>query len=437
MCVIMRIKLARLVLPLVFTTSVFCLSGNVFAGDTAALTLNEALSRTLKNSPQLKLFPPQLREAEALDLQAGLRPEIELFSTAENVLGSNDYRKGESAEYTLGLSQIIELGEKREKRLAVTAIQRANIAQDYELARLDVLSETARRFIEVAQAQQLLTLTQRQLTNAQNAVSAAQYRAKVGAAANSDVSRMRIAVLHAELSRDRALTEVATAKTKLAASWGSSKIDFTQVNGNFYAFEQLPSDKQLEERLASTPQLLKLLSEERLQEAQINLVESGAAADLNFGAGVKRFADTDDNALTFSFSMPLYSGSRNKSRVAEARAIKEKTIASRELADIEIRALFSQLWQQLLTQRHEATALKTKIVPVAAQVAADIQRGYEEGRYSALDLLNANAELHELEKTAIESATAAHLQLVELERLTGQPLTEAGRFANTAEGSLP
>jgi cobalt-zinc-cadmium efflux system outer membrane protein len=437
MCVLLRTKLASRVLSLFFIAALGCVSSRAIADDSAALTLNEALSRTLKSSPQLKLFPPQLREAEALELQANLRPEMEVFSSADNVLGSNDYRQGESAEYTLGLSQIIELGDKREKRLAVTAIQRANIAQEYELARLDILSETTRRFIEAAQAQQLLTLAQRQLANAQNAVSAAQYRAKAGAAANSDVSRMRIAVLQAELSRDRALTEVTTAKRKLAASWGASKIDFLQVNADLYAFEQLPSDTQLEERLATTPQLLKLLSEERLQDAQINLAESGAAADLNVGAGVKRFADTDDNALTFSFSMPLYAGSRNKGRVAEARAIKEKTVASRELADIEIRALFSQLWQQLLTQRHEATALKTKIVPAAAQVSVDIQRGYEEGRYSALDLLNANSELHELEKAAIESATAAHLQLVELERLTGQPLTEAGRFANTVEGSLP
>jgi cobalt-zinc-cadmium efflux system outer membrane protein len=401
----------------------------------AALTLQEALSRTLKTSPQLAVFPPQLREAEALQLQADLRPALELETSADNVLGSNDYRRGESAEYSVGLSQVIELGDKREQRLAVADIQRATIAQDYELARLDTLAETARRFIQTTRAQQLLALAERQLRNAQAVVAAARQRATAGAVANSDVSRMRIGALQAALARDRAIAELSSEKIKLAASWGAIKTDFLYTQADLHTFAALPSETQLEQRLQTTPRLLRLLSEQRLREAQLHLAESGAAPDLRFGAGLKRFAVSDDNAVVLSFSMPLFSAERNRATTQAARARYDKTLAERQLAEIETRALLGQLWQQLLTQRREAQRLHTEIVPAAAQVLVDIQQGYREGRYSALDLLNAANENRELEKAAIESAAATHLQLLELERLTGQPLTDAGRLANTQQDS--
>ena len=55
-------------------------------------------------------FRRQALEAERW--HAGLKPEVRLSAEAENIAGSGDYTGGQSAETTLAISSIIELGGK-------------------------------------------------------------------------------------------------------------------------------------------------------------------------------------------------------------------------------------------------------------------------------------------------------------------------------------
>src|SRR5690554_2512483 len=84
-----------------------------------SLTLREALSRSLEHSPALAEFPYRQRAAEARALQASLSPNPELSLEVENLAGSGRFDGADSAEVTLALSQVIELGNKRRLREAV------------------------------------------------------------------------------------------------------------------------------------------------------------------------------------------------------------------------------------------------------------------------------------------------------------------------------
>ena len=81
----------------------------------ASINLAEALERTLKENPELELYPLAQRQAEALRLQAGIRPSPELSLELENAFGSGEFSGTDSAEVTLALSQTIELGGKRDR----------------------------------------------------------------------------------------------------------------------------------------------------------------------------------------------------------------------------------------------------------------------------------------------------------------------------------
>src|SRR5690625_3217477 len=80
------------------------------------LSLNEALAHTLERQPALAQFPHRRRAAEARELQAGLIPNPELAVEVENVGGSGSFAGTDSAEASLVLSQLIELGGKRGRR---------------------------------------------------------------------------------------------------------------------------------------------------------------------------------------------------------------------------------------------------------------------------------------------------------------------------------
>ena len=83
----------------------------------------EALKRALRDSPALASFPFALRAAEAEKVQAGLLANPRLGIQLENIAGSGDVSGVRSLETTLMLSQLLELGSKRERRSMVAGNQ--------------------------------------------------------------------------------------------------------------------------------------------------------------------------------------------------------------------------------------------------------------------------------------------------------------------------
>lgn len=78
---------------LLFVCSMLGLSNLAWAADreTAILTLPKALARVLQSSPELAVYPYEIRAAEARTLQAGLRPNPVLSVEVENVLGNGAF----------------------------------------------------------------------------------------------------------------------------------------------------------------------------------------------------------------------------------------------------------------------------------------------------------------------------------------------------------
>ena len=86
-----------------------------------SLTLSQALSRAVSSSPGLAAADREIGAAGGRSLQAGLFPNPELSAELDNAFGSKLKRNLETAETTLQISQLFELGGKREARLAVSA----------------------------------------------------------------------------------------------------------------------------------------------------------------------------------------------------------------------------------------------------------------------------------------------------------------------------
>src|SRR5262245_24761302 len=82
-----------------------------------SLALADALARALRDNPELRVFPYRQRAAEAEALQAGLRPNPELEVEFENFAGTGKLHGIDELETTLSLSQLVELGGKRQRRV--------------------------------------------------------------------------------------------------------------------------------------------------------------------------------------------------------------------------------------------------------------------------------------------------------------------------------
>ena len=108
---------------------------------TGELTLRRALSLTLAKSPELASFAWSVREAEAEQLQAAIIPNPELETEFENFGGSRDFKGTRSLETTVALSQLIELGGKRAKRIKLAQADSKLAGWQYEAKRISVLTD--------------------------------------------------------------------------------------------------------------------------------------------------------------------------------------------------------------------------------------------------------------------------------------------------------
>ncbi|MBK8994030.1 MAG: TolC family protein [Gammaproteobacteria bacterium] len=128
----------------------------------------------------------------------------------------------DDAEATFALSQVIELGDKRESRIGLGQAGRDAMTIDRAAAQLDVLADVARRFITVAQRQQQLQLSREAVELAQHTVVASERRVNAAKSPHAELDRARIALDRTLLEERGAGIELDTARSQLAATWGEN-----------------------------------------------------------------------------------------------------------------------------------------------------------------------------------------------------------------------
>ncbi|TJY62042.1 TolC family protein [Sinimarinibacterium sp. CAU 1509] len=384
----------------------------------AALTMRAALQAALNSNPALDAFAPQRSAAEALTLQAGLKPNPEIGIDVENFAGSGDYKAADSMEATLRLALALEGSEKRRARVAVARDGIVRIDTDYTLARLDVAADTARRFIDVVESQQQLQLAQHSADIAESVYAMADRRVRAGAA--SDLERQRAAI-----GRERALLEVEhyehlllTQRRWLAAQWGADSAEFSQAEANLLELPSLPEPEQLLAQLSSSPDYARYDIERRLRESELALARAQASGNPVLSTGVRRFERSNDVGLVATLLFPLPWSDRNQGRIAAAAAQRDLVEVQQRGALIHAKAALYDLTQELRHARTLVETLGQTLIPRADAALKATLRGYNEGRYSQLDVLDARTTALELERERVTNAADYHRFLAAIERMT-------------------
>lgn len=401
---------------------------NPTAHASTPLTLQQAITAALQGNPQLQTFAFQFRAGDARIQQAGLRPAPEVSVDLENFAGSGETRGIDAAEATFALSQIIEMGGKRDTRIDAAQAGRNALDIERQSVQLDVLAEVTRRFIAVAQRQQQVRLARSAAEFAVRTVAASERRVNAAKAPHAELDRARIARDRFRLEERAAEVDLDTARKQLAATWGESQpvIDgqlIGEVRADLFALPPTGDFAELVTRLDATPDFLRFASATRLRDAELRLAASQRKPDVTLAAGVRQLQDTDDQAFVASLSIPLFSGRRAESLVTEAQANRELVDAERRVAEVKAQATLYELHQQLTRAVQEARILQDDIQPRSAEALKETEYAYERGRYGYLELVDAQREYLAVQAALIEAAASAHTLRAEIERLTNAPLT--------------
>ena len=197
------------------------------------LTLSSAIARTLEDNPQLKVF--SFREQALLGKQQtqALKPRYELDFEAENFTGTGDIGTFKSAEYTLSLSSILEMGGKRNARIGVAKSQLDQVEAKRKITALNLLSEVTRRYIDVIAAQERLLLANQATLLAKETLQEVKNRSKAGVTPEAEVKRAIAALEHAKLIASSEQQQLHYSKMTLAMMWRETSPSFTRVEGNY------------------------------------------------------------------------------------------------------------------------------------------------------------------------------------------------------------
>jgi outer membrane protein, heavy metal efflux system len=386
------------------------------------LALADAIGAALLRNPELRSAGFAARAAQSQLQQAGLRPNPELAVEIENFGGSGALRGGDSLETTLSLSQVIELGDKRRRRVEAASFGRDDALLEREAKALDVLAEVTRRFIAVAAQQERLALARRALALSEQTLRAIEIRVAAARVPVAEQSRAAIALSRARLEEQHATHGLASARQHLAATWGSTEPRFGDVRAELFELPAAANFEGLLAGLKTNPDFLRFANAERLHTAELRLAQAQARSDLTVGAGVRRFEETGDTGLVLNFSMPLPLANRNQGAIGAAQWRREQVQSDQQAAFVNAHAALFDLYQELQHARYATTSLRGQLIAQAENALAQTRYGYERGRFSYLELADAQRELLELQSAAIEAAANYHLLYAEIERLTHAPL---------------
>jgi cobalt-zinc-cadmium efflux system outer membrane protein len=282
------------------------------------ISLAQALQRVLAANPRVTAAERDIGVATGVKIQAGALPNPELSFELDNVLGSGQYKGLRSAETTLQLGQLVELGGKREARVAIGEAGIGTAVWQRRATRLEVLSDTAIAFITVLSAQRRIEIFDEQISSLDELIPLLQKRVQEGASSPAETLRAQVAADLFRVDRERAKTQLATARRDLAILMGDSSPSFGEAVGRLGSIGQPPPFRSVIQAIEANPQLMRWTAVTAQRNAELILARLKPIPDVQISAGWRHFQETvqlsaggqpfestNDNAVRLGVSVPL------------------------------------------------------------------------------------------------------------------------------------
>ena len=391
---------------------------------TGELTLRKAIRLALLRSGELASFAWSVRQAEAEQLQASLPPNPELEGEFENFAGSGEFRGTRALETTIVLSQVVELGGKRAKRVRLAGLDSKLAGWDYEAKRLDVLTDVTRKYVALLASQRRVDLARENLKLAAAALDAVAKRVSAGKSAPTEKLKASVEAATSRIETRRAERALAGARQQLAATWGSDKALFDRAVGDLAKISRPPATDALTGLLEQNPKLARWETEAAQRQAALRLAKAGSVPDITVGVGYRHFRETEDNdrAMLVTASVPLPLFDRNQGQIAKARFGVLKARVDRNAAAVRLRAQLAEACRQAASAYEESRSLQDDVLPTARRAYQAVERSFKEGKSSYLDMLDAQRTLVDTQSKYVEALAGCHQARADVEALIGRSL---------------
>jgi outer membrane protein, heavy metal efflux system len=389
------------------------------------LTMRDALARALAASPRLTAAARDVGVATGQRIQAGAWLNPEVSYEQDNSFGTGIHRGTKAAETTLQISQAFEWFGKREARIAAGEAGVETAAIQRQAVRLEVLSETAIAFLSVLGAQRRIQILDEQVAAIDQLTPLLQRRVEAGASSPAETGRTEVASALARADRERLRSTLASVRRELAVLMGDTAPKFASVSGRFDVTGRPPSFQAVMAAIDANPQLVRWTAVYAQRNAELLLARLKPYPDVTIAAGWRHFNETNDDAMRLTLSVPIPVFDQNQGSILSAQQSLAKTKAERDANRNTLIVVAGRAYDSLQGSLRELAILREVAIPKAQQAAEAISQGYGQGRFTLLEVLDAQASVAQARLREQEALQNFHVAVATIEGLVGNPFSLA------------
>ena len=384
----------------------------VFVELAEPLRLDQAIRYAIERNPTLSAARREVTAIEGQVLQGALRPNPEFSYQADDVS-----RPGRTSTAEVGVP--FETGGKREARVRAASLGREVALAELGTAELRLRSAVIAAFFDVLAAQELRTTAEESVRLAQRATDIAAKRVAAGKISPVEETRARVAEAGARVALNQSESELRNSRRRLASLWGNTVPSFTEASGDVEQLPEPPAAEMILERLPKAPQLRRAQRELERRKSLVTLEQARSVPDFTVSLGVKRTLDLPGEQAVVALKVPLPIFNRNQGNLQEALRREDKAAEELQATQTALAATALQALENVSARRRDADLLRHEVLPGAQSAYEAATIGFEYGKFSFLEVLDAQRTLIAAKSQYLIALANFHRAQAELESLMG------------------
>ena len=382
----------------------------VAPGTPSSIDLPTAIRLAL-DLPAVRAAAHLVSASEATVDQAGRLPNPELEYLREG-------QQAGTRTTTVQINQPIELGGKRQARVALAQGAVGLAKSEQMVLRQQVRSDVIASYYEVLVAQQRQELARALSELARKSVEVAGKRVAAGKISPIDETKARLAAVDAATELNQAMAQLVVARTKLGALIGRPAESVILRE----PADQLPQVKPLETLLSQAKDatsVQRARSQLAAQEAQTSVERAARVPDLTLSVGSQRDDQVGRRQAVVGLSVPLPLFNRNEGNLRAALRRTDKAREELAAAQVNASSELATAYTRYEVARNETMLLRQEVIPNARSAYELTLKGFEYGKFPFLEVLDAQRTWFQAQSRQWNSMLEAYRAYADIERIAG------------------
>jgi cobalt-zinc-cadmium efflux system outer membrane protein len=387
------------------------------------LGLQDALALALTRNAELEMFSWDVRSNEARTLQAGKLPNPELDLRVYRLGIPRVSADPDDSRSRVILSQVLQIGGKRRREVLLRQAESQLAGWDYEAKRIEVATRVTGHFVAVLGAQRRVDSNRHFVEYLEQMRERVSTLVETGAMRALESHQVARQVGLARIDLQRAESELALARFRLAATWSNESPRFTEAVGDLEQVASVPELETVIELAQSSPAIARWDAEFERGQAAVALAKAKSVPDITVGGGVRWQENIDerDYLVDVEIALPIFD--RKQGEIREAQFNMARAKAAKESAEATSRELIAEFYYEMTASRAVSMTLAEEVVPSARSAVESLRRAVEVDPARLGDLLDARRDLARAEIGYTDSLVEYHQALAGLEGIVGHSLS--------------